>query len=56
VVQDSSGKRHIYWNPYRSAKVKLPRGVHDQEGVLGGTSAVTPGHTLKVGYKPVMVD
>ena len=56
VVKDTSGKRHIYWNPYRSAKVRLPRGVHDLEGVLGATSTVRPHSTLKVGYKPVMVD
>jgi hypothetical protein len=55
VVKDSSGKRHIYWNPYRSAKVRLPKGVHDLEGVLGSTSTVRPHSVLKVGYKPVMV-
>jgi hypothetical protein len=55
VVKDSSGKRHIYWNPYRAAKVRLPKGVHDLQGVLGATSTVKPRSTLKVGYKPVMV-
>jgi hypothetical protein len=55
VVKDSSGKRYVYWNPFRTAKVKLPKGVHDLEGVLGATSSVTPRSTLKVGYKPVMI-
>ena len=56
VVKDSTGRRHIYWNPFRSAKVRLPRGVHDLQGVLGATTPVKPGSTLKVGYKPVMAD
>jgi hypothetical protein len=55
VVKDSSGKRYVYWNPFTTAKVKLPKGVHDLEGVLGATSTVKPRSTLKVGYKPVMV-
>jgi hypothetical protein len=55
VVKDSSGKRYIYWNPFRSAGVRVPKGVHHLEGVLGGKSPVTPRSKLKVGFKPVMV-
>jgi hypothetical protein len=55
VVKDSSGKRYIYWNPFRSAKVRLPKGVHHLEGVLGGKSTVAPRSRLKVGFKPVMI-
>jgi hypothetical protein len=55
VVEDASGKRYIYWNPFTSAKVTLPGGVHEAEGVLGGTSPVDPHSTLKVSFKPVMV-
>jgi hypothetical protein len=55
VVKDSSGKRYIYWNPFHGAKVRLPKGVHHLEGVLGATSTVKPRSMLKVTYKPVMV-
>jgi hypothetical protein len=55
VVKDSSGKRYIYWNPFHGAKVRLPKGVHHLQGVLGTTSSVAPRSTLKVNYKPVMV-
>jgi len=55
VVEDSSGKRWIYWNPLHRAEVRLPRGVHHRQGVLGATSSVTPRSTIDVGYKPVMV-
>ncbi len=55
VVEDASGRRYIYWNPFHSARVTLPRGVHEAEGVLGATSPVEPHSTLKVGFKPVMV-
>ena len=55
VVKDGSGKRWIYWNPFHRAKVKLPRGVHHLQGVLGSTSRVTPRSALRVGASPVMV-
>jgi polysaccharide biosynthesis protein PslG len=55
VVEDESGKRYIYWNPFHGARVKLPGRVHQRQGVLGATSPVQPRSTLKVGYKPVMV-
>jgi hypothetical protein len=55
VVKDSSGKRYIYWNPFHGAKVRLPKGVHHLEGVLGGNDTVKPRSTLKVSYKPVMI-
>jgi hypothetical protein len=56
VVKDKSGKRHIYWNPFRTARVTLPRRAHHLHGVLGGSSDVKPGSRLEVGFKPVMVD
>jgi hypothetical protein len=55
VVRDSRGTRHIYWNPFRTGTVRLPRGVHHLQGVLGAVSTVKPRSTIKVGYKPVMV-
>ena len=55
VVRDESGRRYVYWNPFRSVKVQLPQGVHQLEGVLGGKSSVQPRSMVKVGYKPVMV-
>jgi hypothetical protein len=54
VVKDGTGKRYIYWNPFHGAKVRLPKGVHRLQGVLGGHHRVT-GPRLKVNYKPVMV-
>ena len=55
VVKDSSGKRYIYWNPFHGAKVRLHKGVHHKQGVLGATSSVRPRSMLKVTYKPVLV-
>ena len=55
VVKDSRGTRYIYWNPFHGASVRLPKGVHHQQGVLGATSSVKPGSILKVSLKPVMV-
>lgn len=55
VVRDSTGKRFVYWNPFTTARVRLPGGVHDLQGVLGATSTVQPRSRLKVGFKPVMV-
>ncbi len=55
VVKDGTGKRYIYWNPFHGAKVRLPKGVHRLQGVLGGNSTVKPRQLLQVNYKPVMV-
>jgi hypothetical protein len=55
VISDSTGSRYVYWNPFRAATVRLPRGVHEKQGVLGAVSPVQPRSTLKVGFKPVMV-
>lgn len=56
VVRDSTGRRYVFWNPFTTARVRLPRGVHDLQGVLGAISSVKPRSMLKVGFKPVMVD
>lgn len=55
VIRDATGRRYVYWNPFHAARVRLPKGVHHLQGVLGAVSTVQPGSTLKVGYKPVMV-
>jgi hypothetical protein len=55
VVRDSTGTRRIYWNPYRTASVRLPRGVHHLQGVLGAISTVRPRQLLSVNFKPVLV-
>jgi hypothetical protein len=54
-VKDSHGVRYIYWNPFHGAKVRLPRGVHHRETVVGGHSTVKPRSTIKVTYAPVMI-
>jgi hypothetical protein len=55
VVKDGTGVRHIYWNPFHGATVRLPQGVHHLETVVGGHGRVRPGSSIKVSYKPVMV-
>jgi hypothetical protein len=55
VVRDATGTRYVYWNPFHRATVRLPRGVHQLQGVLGAISTVKPRSRLRVGYKPVMV-
>lgn len=55
VVRDSAGTRRIYWNPFHHARVRLATGAHYRQGVLGATRAVSPGATLRVGWRPVMV-
>ena len=55
VVKDGSDKRFIYWNPFTTARVKLPAGAHDREGVLGKKFTVQPHHWMKVTFRPVMV-
>jgi hypothetical protein len=54
VVRDSSGTRRIYWNPFRTAKVRLAGNAHHLHGVLGGSTTVRPHATIKVGRAPVM--
>jgi hypothetical protein len=55
VVTDSSGTRHIYWNPFHQAQVRLPGTARHKQGVLGGVTRVRGGSTLTVSYAPVMV-
>jgi hypothetical protein len=55
VVRDASGTRRIYWNPFGHARVHLADDAHHEESVLGVTSTVAPGSTIRVGPKPVLV-
>jgi polysaccharide biosynthesis protein PslG len=55
VVRDSSGTRRIYWNPFRTATVRLAGNAHHLQAVLGSRKAVRPHATIKVGRAPVMV-
>jgi hypothetical protein len=55
VVSDATGTRHIYWNPFHRARVKLPAYVHHRQGVLGRTGTVEGGSRITVDFRPVMV-
>lgn len=55
VVRDASGTRRIYWNPYRTAQVRLAANAHHLQAVLGSRKTVRPHETIKVGRAPVMV-
>ena len=54
VVRDSTGTRRIYWNPFRTAKVKLAPNAHHLTSELGVRSRVRPGSVIKVSYRPVL--
>jgi hypothetical protein len=45
----------VYWNPYKSAKVKLVKSAQKKVNELGRTSKVKGGSKLKVTYQPVLV-
>jgi hypothetical protein len=55
VVKDSTGKRRIYWNPYRKATVHLASDARHLQTVLGQVSNVRGGSKITVNYRPVMV-
>lgn len=54
VVRDSSGTRRIYWNPFRTARVRLAGNAHHLTREFGGVTRVTPRSTITVRYRPVM--
>jgi hypothetical protein len=55
VASDATGTRHIYWNPFHRARVKLPAYVRHRQGVLGRTGTVAGGSRITVDFRPVMV-
>jgi hypothetical protein len=55
VVSDATGTRHIYWNPFHRARVRLPAHVRHRQDVLGRTGTVTGGSRITVDFRPVMV-
>lgn len=54
VVTDAGGTRHIYWNPFHRARVRLPAYVGHRQGVLGATGSVSGGSRVSVDFRPVM--
>jgi len=54
VVADSTGTRHIFWNPFARAHVRLPAYVRHWQGVLGRTGSVVGGSRVAVDFRPVM--
>jgi hypothetical protein len=55
LVSDATGTRHIYWNPFHRASVRLPAYVRHRQGVLGTTGSVDGGSRMTVDFRPVMV-
>lgn len=54
VVTDAAGTRHIYWNPFHRAHVRLPSYVGHRQGILGATSSVSGGSRVRVDFRPVV--
>jgi hypothetical protein len=55
TVRYASGKGRIYWNPYRTAKVRLVKSATKKFDEYGARSRAKGGTRLKVNYKPVLV-
>ncbi|HEX3932552.1 MAG TPA: hypothetical protein VHW64_17790 [Nocardioides sp.] len=54
-VKYRHGVGRVYWNPYRSAKVKLVHSARTKVDELGTSSKAKGGSKLKVSYEPVLV-
>jgi hypothetical protein len=54
-VRYRHGVGRIYWNPFRSAKVKLVRSARTKVDQYGHSSKAKGGSRLKVTYRPVLV-
>jgi hypothetical protein len=54
-VRYAKGVGRIYWNPYRSARVRLVRSATRKTTEYGVSSRIRGGSRLKVGASPVLV-
>jgi hypothetical protein len=54
-VKYRHGVGRVYWNPYRSAKVRLVHSARTKVDEFGTSSKAKGGSKLKVGYEPVLV-
>jgi hypothetical protein len=55
LVRYAHGVGRVYWNPYKTGKVKLAPTASKKVNEYGVTSRAKGGSTLKVNYKPVLV-
>ncbi|MDX6360627.1 MAG: polysaccharide biosynthesis protein PslG [Nocardioidaceae bacterium] len=55
LIKYSHGVGRIYWNPFRTASVKLVSSAKQKVSEFGATSRAKGGKKLKVGYQPVLV-
>jgi hypothetical protein len=55
LITYERGVGRVYWNPYRSAKVKLAKSASKKISQYGVTRRARGGTELKVGYQPVLV-
>jgi hypothetical protein len=54
-IRYAHGVGRVYWNPYRTAKVRLVRSAHRLVNEYGARSRVDGGQKLRVTYRPVLV-
>ena len=55
VITYSGGVRRVYWNPTKRVRVTTVRSAHYKVGVYGVRAKIKGGSTIKVDYRPVMV-
>jgi hypothetical protein len=55
TIQYAKGSARVYWNPFRTGKVKLPGTARTKLDEYGASTAVKGGARIKVGYQPVLV-
>jgi hypothetical protein len=55
LIRYATGAGRVYWNPSRSAKVRLVATATKKVDEYGVSSRVKGGATLKVDYRPVLV-
>jgi hypothetical protein len=55
LIKYAKGVGRVYWNPYRSAKVRLVNSATRKVSELGRTSKAHGGARLKVNYQPILV-
>ncbi len=55
LIKYARGVGRVYWNPYRSARVKLAMSASKKVSQYGVATKARGGTKLKVGYQPVLV-
>ena len=55
VIRYADGVRRVYWNPFKSVKVRVARSATFTQTVYGVKKAVKGGSVKTVDYRPLMV-